>query len=96
MADGDVARLPMATAASDAIGAVVSCLGTPFGTRESILRINGEANVAMTLQSPASSRGTSFIFNGLMPCAHRSSHTSPCWVLLLTYVPKRGRVIFSS
>lgn len=27
--------------------AVVSCLGTPFGTRESILRINGEANAAI-------------------------------------------------
>jgi hypothetical protein len=27
---------------------VISCLGTPFGTRESILRINGAANVAIT------------------------------------------------
>ena len=34
--------------ALDGVGAVVSCLGTPFGTRESILRINGEANVAIT------------------------------------------------
>ena len=28
--------------------AVVSCLGTPFGTRDSILRLNGEANAAIT------------------------------------------------
>jgi len=30
------------------VNAVVSTLGTPFGTRESILRINGDANVAIT------------------------------------------------
>ena len=36
------------TKALDGASAVVSCLGTPFGTRESILRINGHANVAIT------------------------------------------------
>ena len=34
--------------ALEGANAVVSCLGTPFGTRESILRLNGAANVAIT------------------------------------------------
>ena len=33
--------------------AVVSCLGTPFGSRESILRINGAANVSITTAAAA-------------------------------------------
>ena len=40
--DTDIAK------ALEGATAVVSCLGTPFGTRDSILRINGEANVAFT------------------------------------------------
>ena len=45
--EADVAK------AVEGANAVVSCLGTPFGTRESILRINGDANVAITKAAKA-------------------------------------------
>ena len=46
------------TKALEGVHAVVSCLGSPFGTADSIRRINGDANAAIT--AAASAAGVSW------------------------------------